>query len=464
MAGSLYRGGPPAIVMTDYSSSYAWIFVNHGKGNFSAPHYAYLPGVDGLALGDMDNDGYTDLISSLGYVAYGAAGATFPSTRYYPIRAPGSSQYTVAVGDLTNNGKLDIVTDSNYGISVVFNKGKRQFLEGNWTPVTGGATCAASGDFNRDGRTDLALINASGVSILLGTGSAAKPWTVGATLLLANPGCPVVGDLNGDGVPNLLVPTPSGAVTFLGKGDGTFTETSTTRTAAAGYLVLGDFNHDGKLDFASSANLLAYGRGDGTFGTPKAFVSNPPNGSISNIAVGDINKDGWLDLALTSSTIEVNGFNVYSMLNNHAGGFTYVDAGVGAETMGIVLGDLNGDGFLDMALEQVSGSGAAVYFGDGQGHFSNGVYLFGASPASGVNVIADFNGDGIPDVATLSANSVSVYPGLGGGTFGTALSFGAGNTPAFMVPLSILRPAGGFADLAFPDTSGGVTTIFNITK
>jgi len=48
------------------------------------------------------------------------------------------------------------------------------------------------------------------------------------------------------------------------------------------------------------ANLLALGNGDGTFQTPAAFVTNPPAGGFSNIAVGDINNDGWPDLVLTN--------------------------------------------------------------------------------------------------------------------------------------------------------------------
>jgi len=58
---------------------------------FAKPHFASVPGEGQPALGDMDNDGYTDIVSDLGYVAYGEAGGYFPTTISYPIFAPGSS-------------------------------------------------------------------------------------------------------------------------------------------------------------------------------------------------------------------------------------------------------------------------------------------------------------------------------------------------------------------------------------
>ena len=88
---------------------------------------------------------------------------------------------------------------------------------------------------------------------------------------------------------------------YLGKGDGTFTESSTTSTPTGGYLAVGDFNHDGKLDFATSGNLLALGNGDGTFQTPTQIIVESFC-CYTNIAAADLNGDGSTDLALTDMT------------------------------------------------------------------------------------------------------------------------------------------------------------------
>jgi hypothetical protein len=75
---------------------------------------------------------------------------------------------------------------------------------------------------------------------------------------------------------------------------------STTPTPSGGFLALADFNHVGKLDFATSGNLLALGNGDGTFQAPTDIVANLPFSGFSGIAAGDLNNDGWPDLVLTN--------------------------------------------------------------------------------------------------------------------------------------------------------------------
>jgi len=135
-----------------------------------------------------------------------------------------------------------------------------------------------------------ALPTATGISILLGTGKAVSPFGNGTPIAVTGAACPVAGDLNGGGIPDLLVPvngTPNALLAYIGNGDGTFFLKSTTPTPnSGGSVVLADINHDGKLDFITSGNLLGLGNGDGTFKTPVPFVTNPPSFGFSNIAVG----------------------------------------------------------------------------------------------------------------------------------------------------------------------------------
>src|SRR5277367_6796643 len=125
--------------------------------------------------------------------------------------------------------------------------------------------------------------------------------------------CLASGDLNGDGLPDLLVPVGTAAVSLLGDGTGGFTQKGSVTLATGGFFTLGDFNHDGKLDLATSGNLLAYGNGDGTFQTPTPFVPNAPPSGFYYIASGDLNGDGWADIVLSN----VFDFYVYILINDH---------------------------------------------------------------------------------------------------------------------------------------------------
>src|ERR1022692_1842832 len=411
--GSLTKGGYPGIALATNADSYVYLYSGNGAGGFSGPSYVDLPGVDrdGLTLGDVNGDGIPDLVSAEAYVAYGEGDGRFTKPVGYTTAGGGTD---VVLADLQNNGLTDIVTSGYFAVSVLLNQGKGEFEEGIWTNVSGGASCGVAADFNGDGKPDLAVITSTGVSILLGTGKAATPFTTGTPIAVAGAACMVTGDLNGDGIPDLLVAvngSPNALLTYLGNGDGTFTLKSTTATPnSGGSIVLADFNHDGKLDFATSGNLLALGNGDGTFQAPTAIVANPPSTGSSGIAAGDINNDGWPDLVLTNSAVPYN--NVFVLLNNQHGGFTPASTNFGALTNQPILVDLNGDGDLDLVLE-----GGGVYVGDGTGKFRYQAALPGV-PGSfgGIVAVADVNGDGIPDLLVTGFDTLTVSLGKGGAT------------------------------------------------
>jgi hypothetical protein len=459
--GSLTRGGPPSIAVNDNAIGYAYLYFGNGTGGFAGPKVVPLPGgtANSLTLGDVNGDGFPDLVSTSGNVAYGVRGGDFTAPVSFPVSSvgPGSN---VVVADLRNNGLTDIVTSGGDAISVVLNQMNKGFEDGIWTSVAGGAGCGARGDFNRDGKPDLAVNNGNGISVLIGTGKGATPFSTGTDIALPGAGCLVTGDINGDGKLDLLVPVNGTVVTYLGNGDGTFTLTSTTPTPSGGYLALGDFDHDGKLDFATSGNLLALGNGDGTFQNPTDIVASPPQDGYSGITVGDVNNDNWPDLVLTSAGV----FQFVTVLvNNHRGGFTQVPTAFGDRANQPTLADFNGDGNLDLVV--LSFGIIVMALGNGQGGFTFIQYIDLPVGVGSLMMVADVNGDGIADIGLSGAGTLTFYLGNGDETFPTWFSIGTGSSPGSVL-VENLRGQSAKAelpDIVVPDTSGGVMVLLNLT-
>jgi hypothetical protein len=445
--GPLTKGGPPGIVLGGPND--VFLYYGDGTGKFYGPYT--VPGSGGgIGIGDVNGDGLPDIVTGGAYILFGTGGGKFSKPVYYPIWGASGPRnaYGLALADLRNNGLTDIVTDGG-GVSVLLNKGKGVFEDGIWTKVAGGAGCGVKGDFNGDGKPDLAVNNtngssSTGISILLGTGKWATPFTAGTSISLPSAGCLVTGDVNHDGKLDLLVPVNGTVNTYLGNGDGTFTLSSTTPTPSGGFLALGDFNHDGKLDFATSGNLMALGNGDGTFQNPTDIVASPPFGGYDAIAAEDINNDGWTDLVLTSNVFPVDA-NVTVLLNNHNGGFTQEPTTFGALATQPILSDLNGDGNLDLVVLGVASGAAAVALGDGKGGFtlSPTLLLGPLIDTPGLVRVADVNGDGVPDILLSGGDTLFIYLGEPGATYATPVVLVLALPPApyswriFMAKLSM---------------------------
>ena len=168
----------------------------------------------------------------------------------------------------------------------------------------------------------------------------------------AVPGNLAVGDVNGDSKLDIAVVHDQVLSVLLGNGDGSFqSHLDSNAGSFVSGVALGKFNADGNLDAAVANNNVGImiGNGDGTFAPPTNFAV----GSAGIIVAGDFNADGKLDVA----TVNGNTFKVSSLLGNGDGTLqTHQDYSVGMYPEDIAVGDVNGDGFPDLAIPN---SGAA---------------------------------------------------------------------------------------------------------
>ena len=454
----------------------------------------YLPGflLVQVESGDFNNDGKRDL------VAIGTCSSTFSSfcdngyavavylgngdgTFQAPIVAPSVNPVTrsVAVADFNGDGNLDVALQSDDtvlgvfpSVTVLLGDGHGNLAVRYVSSLAGAANNSALnniaiGDFNADGKLDLAVstdcfgtvagctVGTSIVQVFLGNGDGTFLAPVLYNTAVPNTTSAIVtGDFNGDGKLDLVLTSStapgnqqSGSVTFLqGNGDGSFQASSTTSLTVQGgqFAVAADFNADGKMDVAFTDNFASVdvllGQGNGSFQLPLSFPLSSSATYPSSLAVADFNGDGSPDLVVTESN-SVNTMAV--LLNNGSGSFTVNQAYPlgGFDTPTVVAGDFNSDGKADIvsssfAAQSATGDGIiGVLLGNGDGSMEAAQQLTPA-PVPQSLVAADLNGDGISDLVGMEncyqgncssqQGGVVVLLGLGNHQFGSATEYPAG--------------------------------------
>ena len=474
---------------------------------------------DNVVLADFNGDGVLDIFKPLegetwdGQVILGRSDGTFQTNAAYGWNDNGYG-YNLVTADFNGDGFPDLAYSG--ARSANLSQAGFEVMLGSSHGVLGAPTfvsvinCGwptnwiATGDVNGDGKADIvATINyncgSSEVAVLtgLGTGKFSSPkyYSTGST---ANPGDVFLEDVNGDGKPDIVISNSDGTISILlNKGKGTFGTAIVITSLAAlsphlNALAFADFNGDGKLDIAAASYYpgsysnnayVLLGNGDGTFQAPITTVAAPEYTYTNTLAAGDFNKDGKPDLLVTleGSCSGWHGSAQYVVLLGKGDGtFTpgSLNCTAGDYPQYPLIADFNGDGKLDAFIPMLENGGKDPYGpvlleGNGDGTFarlgeseyewvsggetevSKGGFYVG--PTNQGAVVADFNGDGMPDIAVLNADNFAIGDYV---TFATVM-FNA-TQPVNVSPLSLnfgSEAVGGTKSLTVLLTNNQTTTL-----
>jgi len=337
-AADLNGDGRPDLVIANVGSDSLTILLNDGTGGFNTLAPFSLGQSTSTIAADLNGDGKTDLVvitPGLGQpgvglvVLLGNGDGTFQA----PLPVSGCGEATgVQVADLNGDGIPDLAAtcllSTSLGIPtmayllVLPGNGDGTFGAGNDYTLEATPWAALTiGDFNQDGKPDVAVATGGTLNVFLNDGKAnfktitsnGEPWNYAPAIVAA--------DFNGDGLLDLVVtgtlfdnPALGTVAILLGRGDGTFQAAPSLQSTGGGQLVAMDLNGDGHVDLVEGLTALVFfaGRGDGTFAAGLPFGGSGSIGSA--LAIADFTGSGVMGFAgvndLATPSGEANGNTV----------------------------------------------------------------------------------------------------------------------------------------------------------
>ncbi|MFC1609321.1 FG-GAP-like repeat-containing protein [Myxococcota bacterium] len=453
------------------------IFIGEGDGTFSAPtlhHTGLAP--TALAIADFDADTILDLAVTLGgsnevTILRGNGSGAFTVDNSYPV---GIFPFWVETADLDNDGVLDLAVanaDSNT-VSVLLGQETGGIANGRFAPavdyqVGTNPGLIAVADFNGDSTLDLAVrnTNESNLSLLVGNGGGSF---TGAAARIDMPHLPwglVAADLNTDGHTDLVASHPEidAVSVHISNGDGSFVETGQFFAGDGAFgLQASDVNNDGIMDVAVAAyftDRVAIMLGRGTAGVGGGLLGPPEFFLVGSapvaVTLDDFNDDGFSDVAALN--FESDNISVLASLDTRAGIgdgtlAPAIPVDVGGSPAMLTSADFDQDGVLDLAVANSGSGNVSVLLGSGAGGVGHGTfetpvdYAVGSLPLA--IVAGDFDNDGVIDLATADSgvDQVSILlstgaDGVSAGGFGSAQNISTGTEPCGLAAIDLNHDA-----------------------
>ncbi|MEQ1884398.1 MAG: FG-GAP-like repeat-containing protein [Bryobacteraceae bacterium] len=374
---------------------YSWVAVNRKGARAGASANTKALGVCGLVLA-----------CAAGLSAQSVPHFVAPAN-YSSLAAPAynPTMYWSAAGDFNGDGRMDLAASDGIGTNITgvtningFSVALANSTGGYAAPISKSVGLLMQGlqaaDFNHDGLCDLVFEGAGGAGVLLATGNGdfAAPILIPVPFTSYNG---AVGDFNGDGNPDVVITGSGGYAVALGTGTGAMqTPTLLPMPVGTFYAVVGDINNDGKLDFAGSATFL--GNGDGSFQAP--VNSALPYGA----KLGDFNGDGLLDAVMIQTQAGPQDAAIFRLTIARGTGdgsfIAYFDWVFGTNAIsGLASADYDRDGRPDVAIYDRGLGKLRVLSGTGNWLLGGDLYNV-ALPVGGAFLDADMDGNGSPDL------------------------------------------------------------------
>jgi hypothetical protein len=434
------------------------VILGNGNGTFqNAVTYRAFAGSGSLpihvAIGDFHGNGSRD-IAVESFLGDAAGLDVLPNngdgTFQSPIEVSTAALGVMAVGDFTGDNSADLAVATTDVLSIFLRQPGGLFKTPTVLATGPGTSSLQTADLRHDNTADLIIANAQNntVGVMLGNGDgtfqALATYPVGR-----NPQNVASADLLNNGILDLVVVSEDDRILnmLIGNGDGSFHPAQTiTLNVPSNYVpvrvVAGDFEQNGRVDLVvlardtnnqGSGLITLHGNGDGTFTQDPIRVIAPQlvhdPGRIT-FEAADLNNDGNLDLVISTGSAPSVAifFGIGDGTFGQAQGLVFGSSSDDV-VASVALADLRGNGILDMVVgvdNLFRTDDVIVRLGNGDGTFQPAIRFRTAGPVTSV-VAADFNGDGVRDVAVSewpvlggggSSNSLSVLLGMGDGTFG----------------------------------------------
>ncbi|CAF1192554.1 unnamed protein product [Adineta ricciae] len=431
------------IVIANYGTDNIGIFLGYGDGNFTT-QITYSTGPRSnpysIAIHDVNNDKYLDIVvgnsgtNNVG-VFLGYGNGSFALQTSYSIY-PSFSPHMIIVGDFDGDTQLDIAV-SNYIDRIAVLKG---YGNGSFSIPTihstgnnSGPFGMAAGDFNNDNQTNIAIANFLVNNILILIGYGMIPATSPKTYSTGNNSLPVQivsGDFNNDTYLDLVTVNSgtSSISILLGYGNGSFHEYVSYSSGYSGTpyaLTASDIDNDGRLDILVGNSKyetlgILYGYGNGTFETVVALFTGDLS-ALRCVLVENFNNDDYLDIAVADyGSSHISIFLAYG--NRTFGNVTRYSSVDASRTFSLACGDLNHDGYKDIAAANYASDNIIIRWGSIDGTFTySTTYSTGIGSVPYMLTVIDINNDNYLDIIVVNSgtNNIGIFFGFANGSFST---------------------------------------------
>jgi len=421
-----------------------WILLNDGHGAFTLAHTYDEAGSRGVVATNLDGVNGPDLaLLGVDPVSGGPAVVVLPNVgdgnfgpqAVYPLGTSSSTfARSLGIADLTGDGWLDAVTTVAFGsppqLIALVNQGDGTFGAPMATNLPAPVGDVVVKDFTGDHVAD--AVTQVGDSLVTEMGQGNGTFVPGPALVVGTDDRSLAaGDMNRDHRQDIILGARGWDQVFLGVGDGSFGPSASKVVGYDDHMVVADLDGDRWPDVMTAANPGAVSilRNDGhgrLIGAALFLAARTRSAVPTAITSGLLNEDRRPDLVVATSYDPYAPGEVSILLGRRGNQFKSKGVyGLPHGVTGIAVGDLGGDGYVDIALSLGAGSShnVAVLQGIGHGDFASPtIYDIQEYPAR--IAIANVTSDAVPDLVMASENGdtgkvgLTVLPGLGGGLFG----------------------------------------------